>query len=406
MIKRAGNPILFLALAAVMAFAAGCTKPATRCTSPEDNPKHHYLKAMEQLENNKLNDAKEKFERATFCDDDFGPAHAGLGIVYARIAAAEKDQGHRNVDAGKSMDELKLGSSKAQTPEDEFAYNLAVIRAGTARKGDKWIGRAEDAFRDAMKLKVDEKKLIYYDGREAAMYFMGLAYLENKDFQRARDRFSDVLAEKNEGKWNGPAEKGWKRVDKIVRAMAGITVSDVGKQIAVKDSVTKGDMAALLLDELKVDKLFAGRIPVKSQVDAAKADFTPADVLQHQFKDEILTLMKWKVRGLEPLFDETTRAYLFKPDAPVSRRELAFALEDVLAKIMGDESITTKFVGTERSPFPDVPASSAGFNSAMNMTTRNIMETELSGEFRPSDPVDGAEAMLAIRVLRHVLNIH
>jgi hypothetical protein len=40
------------------------------------------------------------------------------------------------------------------------------------------------------------------------------------------------------------------------------------------------------------------------------------------------------------------------------------------------------------------------------MTTRNIMEGELSGEFRINEPVDGAEAILAIRVLQQRLNIH
>jgi hypothetical protein len=34
------------------------------------------------------------------------------------------------------------------------------------------------------------------------------------------------------------------------------------------------------------------------------------------------------------------------------------------------------------------------------------METELSGEFRPDDPVDGAEAILAIRLLRQKMNIY
>jgi len=42
----------------------------------------------------------------------------------------------------------------------------------------------------------------------------------------------------------------------------------------------------------------------------------------------------------------------------------------------------------------------------MNMTTRGIMEGELSGEFRINAPVDGAEALLAMRVLKQRMNIH
>ena len=110
-----------------------------------------------------------------------------------------------------------------------------------------------------------------------------------------------------EGKWHEKADKAHKRVDKIVRAMAGITVGDVGKQIAVKDSVTRADLAALLIVEMKLDKLFAGRIPVKSQIDKMMAEFTPADMLNHPFKEEVLTIMKWKVRGLSPDTMETQR---------------------------------------------------------------------------------------------------
>jgi hypothetical protein len=46
------------------------------------------------------------------------------------------------------------------------------------------------------------------------------------------------------------------------------------------------------------------------------------------------------------------------------------------------------------------------YNAVMNMTTRSIMESELSGEFRINDPVDGAEALLAVRVLKQRLNTY
>ena len=188
--------------------------------------------------------------------------------------------------------------------------------------------------------------------------------------------------------------------------MAGITVGDVGKQIAVKDSVTRADLAALLIVEMKLDKLFAGRIPVKSQIDKMKAEFTPADMLNHPFKEEVLTIMKWKVRGLEPRYDGNTKAYLFMPKEPVLRGEMALILEDVLIKLTGDEKLATAYFGQDKSPFPDVKATSHFYNAVMNMTTRGIMEGELSGEFRVGASVDGAEAILAMRVLKQRMNIY
>jgi hypothetical protein len=395
-------PLLLL----VAVVLAGCAKPVAKCTSPEDNPAHHYLRGMEELQKNKSDEAKSRFDRAIYCEDGYGPAYAGLAIVSAMKAVGGKDAGYGKVDYDRAYEQLKLAKKKSETPEDEFALSTAEMRVNTILKPKGWLKDVKDSFDDAMELKVDERKLLYYDGKEAAIYFMGMAYLDAREFQKARDSFSDVLNARREGKWHEAVNKGWKKTDKIVRALSGITVGDVGKEIAMKESVKRGDMAALLVDEMKVDKLFAGRIPAASLVDKMKAEFTPADVLNHHFKDDILTLMKWNVRGLEPQFDQTTKANLFKPDDVVTRKELALVLEDVLIKLTQDEKIATAYFGHDKSPFPDVPPTYAWYNAIMNMTTRNIMEAELSGEFRPDAPVDGAEAILAIRVLRQRLNIY
>lgn len=397
--------ILISLLGLFLIVAAGCAKHVSKCVSPEDNPAHHYLQGMQLLEKGKIDDAQAKFDRAIYCEQDYGPAYGALALLSA-LKAKEAKEAYRQVDVDKAYEDLKLAYKNAASKEDEFAADLASMRVYSALKPKKWLGYAEDYYKSAMKLKVDENKLIYYDGREAASYFMGMAYLDAREFQKARDRFGDVLAAKKEGKWNEPADRGWKKTDKIVRALAGITLGDVGKEIAVQDNVKRGDMVALLVDELKIDKLFAGRIPVKSQADKMKPDFVPADIMNNKFKVEITTMMKWNVRGLEPVYDETTKAYLFRPEEPVTRKEFALTLEDVLTKLTGDEKIASAFFGQEKSPFPDVPASSAWYNAVMNVTTRNLMESELSGEFRPDDKVDGAEAILAVRVLRQRLNIY
>ena len=225
------------------------------------------------------------------------------------------------------------------------------------------------------------------------------------EFQKARDSFGNVLNAKREGKWHEKADKGWKKVDRILRAMGGITVGDVGKSIATMEKVSRADLAALLIDEIKIDKIMAGRIPLASQ-SARSAEFTPADMTGHPFREEVLTLMKWKIRGMEPRFDDTTRAYLFKPGEAVTRGELAFILEDILIKLTGDEKLASAFFGQDRSPFPDVKPTSPFYNAVLNMTTRGIMEGELSGEFRINDAVDGAEALLAMRVLKQKTNIY
>jgi hypothetical protein len=94
------------------------------------------------------------------------------------------------------------------------------------------------------------------------------------------------------------------------------------------------------------------------------------------------------------------------PKEPILRGEMALILEDVLIKLTGDDKLATAYFGQDKSPFPDVKPTSTFYNAVMNMTTRGIMEGELSGEFRIGEPVDGAEAILAMRVLKQRMNIY
>lgn len=379
----------------------GCGKPEIRCASPEDNPAHHYASGLSLIEKGDLKEADAKFERALYCDDGYGPAHGGLAITAARRASET-----RSKEALKEVSKhLKAAYKGSATPEEEFAYRLASIRVHTALKDGDWLDDSEDDHKAALKLKVDERKLLYYDGREAADYFMGLAYIDGREFQKARDRFDSVLKSRREGKWHDPAEVSWKKTDKLVRALSGITLGDIGNEVAVMDSIGRADMAALLVDELKVEKLFAGRIPLLREAQQ-KPEIAPVDMSSNPFRHEVGTIIRLGIRGLEPSFDKDAQAYAFRPSDPVTRKEFALALEDILIKLTTDGSMASAFLGHGKSPFPDVLPSSAWYNAIMNVTTRNLMETELSGEFRPDDNLDGAEAILAIRVLRHRLNIY
>ncbi len=397
--------VLFILLALTVVIA-GCAAPAQRCTTPEDNPRHHYLRGMEALESLKVDLALQKFDRAVYCEEQFSVAYSGRAIAYAIKARVQPDAKFKQVEVDRAFENLEKGRKTAENDNDRFEYQVASIRVHNLIKGEKWLGDAEDAYREAMNLKVDEKLLDYYQGQEAATYFIGLAYLDAYQFRKAEDKFRETLGARKDGKWNELADRAWKKTSKILRALGGITVGDVGQKIAVKETVSRGDLAALLIDEMKLDKLFAGRIPAKSQIDKMAAEFLPADVVDHHFREEVLTILKWKVRGLEPKYDKNSAAYLFKVNDSVKRGEMAFILEDVLMKLTGDEKLATAFFGQDRSPFPDVKSTSPYYNAVLNMTTRNIMEGELSGEFRINDPVDGAEAILAVRMLQQRINIH
>ncbi len=395
---------LFVMVVAVL-LISGCAGREVRCPTPEDNPQHHYVRGLELIEKGDINAAKEKFDRAVYCSDDYAPGIDGRSLAIALKAKQDFGADFKHSDVYKAYDGLYQANKRTESVEEEFAHQITTIRVHSALKGKRWQENVRKAYNKAKKLEVREAKLLYYDGVEAADFFMGMAAIEARDFSEARDMFAMVLDAKRDSKWNEKADVQWKLADRAIRAMGGRMIADVGKEIALKESVARGDMAALLVEELRIERLFAGAIPVKSEVEALKPAVIPDDIGNNPFKHEILTVLKWKVRGLEPVYSNGTGKYIFRPDDPVRRRDFALILEDVLVKLTGRDEITASFFGHKSTPYPDVSETSAWYNAVMSVTTRGLMETELSGEFRPDEPVSGVEALLAVRVLRQKMTV-
>lgn len=389
-----------LVAGAFLVFAA-CAKPPSKCLSPGNTPASHYFAGMVLLEKGRLDEAATKFERASYCDEKFSPALSGVSIAGALKARGITDGAHRKVETDRVRQGLKAAKKLLKTPEDEFAYYLASMRVDTAIKEGGWIDEVEESFKDASNLKVDNEKLLYYRVPEAADYFMGSAYLEAREFKKASERFAAVLNSRSSGRWHAPADSAWKRTDRVVRSLEGTTLGDAGRRIALLDKVTRGDMASFLAAELKTEKLFSGKPPSSP----LGPEFVPSDLASSPFREEAAAIVRLNIRGLEASYDTSSRAYLFRPSDPVRRKELAMALEDFLIRLTGDEKLSTAFLGHLASPFTDVDPSAAWYNAVMSVTTRSIMDAGVSGEFRPEEPVDGAEAVMALRALKYRLNI-
>jgi len=396
-----------LALAFVLSMVwitGGCAAKRVAPVSPEDSPAHHYLMGMELIDKGNLNEASARFDRAVKLEPDYAPALAGKALVAALRTEAEKEKEHQSVELKRALEFLDDAEDEADGDSQEFISGVTGIRVFTHAKPKKWIKKAKKKYHNAIKLSdVKTGELPYYRSREAADYFMGVAFFEALDFRDSERALGNVLSA-SPGRWHEPANKLFKRVQKITRASTNFTLTDVAKRIAVKDAVSRGDVAALLVDEIHLNRFLAGRIPVPEK--GAKESFVPADVKNNLFRPEILIVLKWGLRGLEPIYDKTSRAYLFYPEKPIARKELAFILEDLLVKIVGDKSLPTRYYGQKNSPYPDVPPTSSYFNSVTNAVTRGLMEPDLSGAFRPDDHVDGAELLLAVLRLRNVMNVH
>ncbi|SDL06564.1 S-layer homology domain-containing protein [Maridesulfovibrio ferrireducens] len=395
---------IFLASLLLILSLAGCGKKVTP-QHIEDNPAHHYLMGMELIDQGQPDKAFARFERAVVLDDEYAPAIAGKALVYAMRAEAESDDGYKSADSERAIDQLDKAVSEAGDKDTKFRVYVTGIRVYTHLASRGWLSRAEDLHHDAkaMAEDVQEDNLIYYRNTEAVDYFMGVAFFKGGEFRKSEDALGVVLAAAP-GKWHEKARELSRRVQKIVLAMRNYTLTDVAKKIAVKETVDRADVAALLVDELHLDRLFAGRIPVLAN--GMKAEFVPADVVNHMFEPEIMTVLKWKVRGLEPAYDQKSQAFLFYPNKAMTRKELAFVLEDVLIKLTGDESMSSQHLGQSKSLYPDVSPTGAWYNAIVTVVNRNLMETELSGEFRPDANMDGADLILSLMRLRNVMNIY
>jgi hypothetical protein len=123
------------------------------------------------------------------------------------------------------------------------------------------------------------------------------------------------------------------------------------------------------------------------------------DIATHPLKADIQEVMRLKVLGLEPLPDRQ-----FHPNDTMSRAEFALLIEDVLARVTGEQGLKTKYFG-QRSPFPDVRGDLPYFNAVQTAVSHNLMEPKnrIQGTFGPMDPVSGADALLAIRTMKDEL---
>lgn len=399
-----GMKTLFFGLLMTLLLAA-CGPKGAEPLSPEDTPPNRYRSGMELIEEGDAVAAAAMFSRAIELDPDYAPGYAGQALLAAMEVPTQPDADHREVQLKAFRKLLDKATSEATEPADKLIVATTGIRCETvARDGAtpaRWMKHVAAWYEKGRVIRdVDEGALPYYKNVEALEYFMGLALFEAGEYAKAREMLGMVVAS-DMGKWHVEANAFYARIQKIEQAVTNYTVSGVSEAIAAKESVTRADVATLVVTELELDTLFSGKL---TATEAPGADFTPVDVMNHPFKREILNVMKWNVRGLQPKLDGTTQARLFMPDKRVDRKEIALVLEDIIIKVTGDEALATKWLGQESSPYADVKPTEAHYNAVVNVVTRNLMETDLTGRYRPDDDLDGADLLLSVVRLRNAVN--
>lgn len=392
-VYRKNNLVLTLLIPLLLLAFSGCAKKE-EVRAPVgfmDQALHHYNVGMNFLDNEKLDDAANSFQRALELEPQYGPAIAGNGLVLVMKGADQ--EGFKLIQEGQKR--AKGDTEQVWTMVAEIRAHTAVAKAG--RKSEA------DLMRDTQRIFNRAKRL---DPESAMLHFyQGEAAIQALDFAMAVSMFGMV---KSIGRdYVDRADQRWEMVQKAERAAPG---SMVGKRIALIDRITRADLAGLLVAEMNVEKFYTRtQEPEQSRFQAPSGTqmtfqqlYKPlgvTDIADHPLRANIEAVIELGVKGMEPYPDHT-----FQPQAPMSKAEVAMIFEDVIIRATGKQELATRFIGQE-SPFPDVRNDHPYFNAVMLCTSRGLMQAEMrTGLFRPMNPVSGVDALLAIRQFKQELS--
>jgi len=390
---------VFLCLAVLIAVTlAGCGGPSARCLLSDEKIGSAYLYGMNYLEENKAMLATGAFKSILACNKGFSPAYSGLAIAYAEIAAAGLNPDGKTITA--SIIALKKADQYSASKEDKFRRHVAAVRAYTIYKSPGWFVTIENEYKLAMKARVDARKLPYYGSSDAAAFFMGKALFDAGRIENAMAEFEALSKEEPLDKWGRLSQAAFKRsgliLSHIKKAQAGADVV----VLVFHEKVSREDLAAILIGELKVDELLGVR-EIGMGIEN-KAAPVPVDIMKSPFRDKILKVISLEIKGLEPAYSPKSSTYLFSPRKVVSRKDFAVIMADVLKRVSAHTAAFNGDSYKERS-YSDVPPNEAWHGAVTEVTKYNLMSA-LSGErFGPYEALDGPDAFSAVFAMKDML---
>ncbi len=396
MIRKTGWIVILTAFVGAALFA-GCGPKQRLAEGLLDTPEAHTNQGMRKYEEGNLDAAQSEFEEALSLDAKYAPAHAGLSLVFASRAVS--------IDDSKSKERknyIKQGEKHLDKAVDLDDKNPSVWIAGIRfytllQEGDNWIKKCEKRFEKALKLNPQS---------DEAYYFMGLAYKQALDFERAQEMLTKALD--IDGAWSEKADAALKTVHKIVRAQPG---TKYGKLIALQDKISRADMAVLFIEELNIVQRIERREMAKSAPDLSFQAENPhalgkssspgaeeiTDIKGHWAESMIRDFVKTGLFEVSP-------DHKFYPDEPVTRIEFAGVVQRLLYLVTGDESIFTKYIGEKQSHIRDIRPDHPFYGAAVLCVERGIMDLDkITGYFRPDETVSGPDALLFIRDIKNAL---
>ncbi len=395
----------FTSLAMVMSLLlmSSCSQQAASSrerSGSMDTPEFHVQRGDDALLNQRYEDARASYRKALSLKSDHANALSGLAVASAYEASRPGvSKATRTSTFEQAEDQIKKALKAADNDKERARIHSFAIRIYFVLQlpKDDWYENAEEHFEDAVDLDADNP---------APYYFMGLAAARKLSYNKATELLEKVLA--LGAQYEDQANKELKRIQDIRRAVPG---SQFGADVAYVEKITRADVAALFVAELRLDRIYkqsgqtkkSGYVVPNAQkkmsLDPLQKYPDAVDITGHPLEASIKEVIKLGVKGLGP-----DPAHKFYPDQEYKRAEFAQLLQDLLIKVTKDPSLATRYVG-EASPFPDVNQNIWYYNATRTVVNRGLMtvNNKVTGDFEPMASVSGSEALLAIRNLKEIL---
>ncbi len=351
--------------------------------SPLDTASNHYQRGLLNFDRGDIMSAQREFERARLLEGDFPGSYVGFALVAMQRG-----------DFFRARKEIEMALHK----ENEFVdAHIAKGRIATAEgiargeAANKWLPEALRAYRKAQDINPEYPP---------SYFFAGQSYLQAQNLPLARASYTRLI-ELNHGPFVARAMHKVEQIQMIERAAPG---TRVGIKIALEEEISRGELAVLLLEELKLAELVLKRRLLKDganfQTPDDRANLSnpseAVDIGHYWAKPWIEEILALGVPGLELFPDHS-----FQPEQALTRANYALVNQGILVLLSGDRSLGIRYVG-ESSRFPDVRSDFYAYNAIALSTERGFMAADKrTGHFYPERTVSGAEALLMVRELQN-----
>jgi len=330
----------------------------------------HLKEGNKLLKKKKFLMALEEFSQAEIADPEHAPVYFGESQVHAHLGQEDK-----------AIEVLKKSKNLLQNQDEETIYYTLLLHF-LSIKTKNWdaaiLNEAENAYYNAIARK---------DNDPEPDFHMGLIYEKVFMFDKAKKLFIKVIHMNKDFASEANAE-----IMAIKRIEQG-KEKKFKEEIALISKMTRGDIAYLFIKELKVNK-FLERHHIYDKINIDEI----IDIRNHPKRAYIKMVVALDIKRLKPYQNGT-----FQPEMPINRGEFAMMIEDIIVRAKKDRSLLTSYFMTQ-SPFVDIRNTHQYFNAAMLCTSKNILTVSQNGKFNAMEQVSGAEALLAIGVLKKILN--